>query len=122
MLPHRVVVTSSALDDDLGYRKISPKSRNQTWLLGPQFSVGVMLLVFLGIEGERIDVGAHIAGFFTGCLLGAGLVVTPQNAMMQRRVRQCAFGAVAHVLFAGAWLIALSGALQTESRWTVSGG
>lgn len=71
--------------------------------------VGVMLVAFLGIEGERIDVGAHIAGFLAGCLLGACLVVIGEPSTTQRGVAQYAFGAAAFVLFVGAWLIALTG-------------
>ena len=77
-------------------------------------AVGVMLLAFLGIEGERIDVGAHIAGFLAGCLLGACLVVIGRPSTTQRGVAQYAFGAAAFVLFVGAWLIALAGGLPSN--------
>jgi len=71
-------------------------------------AVGVMLLAFLGMEGERIDIGAHIAGFLTGCVLGLCLVTIGQPATTQRGLAQFAFGAAALVLFAGAWLLAFS--------------
>jgi rhomboid protease GluP len=67
---------------------------------------GLMLLVYLGIGGERTDVGSHIAGFATGVLSGAMLAQVhdrlPKGARAQR-----ACGAAAALLFALAWVLAL---------------
>jgi membrane associated rhomboid family serine protease len=69
-------------------------------------AAGVMLLAFLGIEGDRIDVGAHIAGFVAGCAMGLGLrLVGPLYARDARA--QLAAGGATVVLFVGAWLLAL---------------
>lgn len=72
-------------------------------------AAGVMLLAFLGMEGERIDVGGHIAGFAAGSLLGAVLLVIGEPATRQQGAAQLAFGAAAVVLFVGAWVVALAG-------------
>ncbi len=69
-------------------------------------AAGIMLLAFLGIEGERIDIGAHIAGFASGCLLGAALLATGQP--VPTPWRQAVSAAAAFAIFAGAWLIALT--------------
>ena len=71
-------------------------------------AAGVMLLVFLGMEGERIDVGGHVAGFAAGCLIGAVLLVIGEPSTRQEGIMQVAFGAAALILLAGAWLIALA--------------
>lgn len=67
---------------------------------------GLMLLVYLGIGGERTDVGSHVAGFATGVLSGAMLAQVhdrlPQGAHAQR-----ALGTAAALLFAFAWSLAL---------------
>jgi membrane associated rhomboid family serine protease len=68
-------------------------------------AAGIMLLAFLGIEGERIDVGAHLAGFLVGCLLGGVFLAVSPPVVTLRRTGAYAVGAVA--LFFGAWLIAL---------------
>jgi membrane associated rhomboid family serine protease len=67
---------------------------------------GLMLLVYLGIGGERTDIGSHAAGFATGVLSGMVLAQVhdrlPQGAPPQR-----AFGAAAMLLFVLAWVLAL---------------
>ena len=68
-------------------------------------AAGIMLLAFLGMGGERIDFGAHIAGFLVGCLSGAGFLLFGLPAVTNRRTG--VFAASALGLFAGAWLIAL---------------
>jgi rhomboid protease GluP len=68
-------------------------------------AAGVMLLAFLGIEGERIDVGAHLAGFLVGCVLGGGFLAVGPPVVTLQRTGAYTVGAVA--LFLGAWLIAL---------------
>jgi rhomboid protease GluP len=70
-------------------------------------AAGVMLLAFLGIQGDNIDVGAHVGGFFAGCVLGGGLsLVGPLYA--RNSAVQAAAGIATVVLFGGAWLLALA--------------
>ncbi len=89
------------------------KYQSSLWRRGPRrwlpLAVGVMLLAFLGIEGERIDVGAHIAGFLAGALIGAGLVAAGAPLATVRGNVQFVLGGAALALFAGAWSIALLG-------------
>jgi hypothetical protein len=59
----------------------------------------------LGIEGERIDVGAHLAGFLSGCVLGFSCLAVGSSAIAHRMTG--AYGLGATILFAGAWLLAL---------------
>ncbi len=71
---------------------------------------GLMLLVYLGVGGERTDVGGHLAGFAMGIL--AGIILTsgrghiPQGSFAQR-----VYGALATLLFALAWAFALNHSL-----------
>ena len=69
-------------------------------------AAGIMLLAFLGIEGERIDIGAHVAGFVAGAVLGAAILAAGQPA--PTAWRQTVSAAIALVVFAGAWAIALA--------------
>jgi len=71
-------------------------------------AAGIMLLAFVGIEGERIDIGGHIAGFAAGCLIGAVLLAVGEPSTRQEGIVQIACGAAALILLAGAWLIALA--------------
>lgn len=72
-------------------------------------AAGLMLLAFLGVEGDRIDVGGHIAGFVAGGLLGAGVLSLGEPATRVYGSAQYAFGTFALVLFAGAWFVGLAG-------------
>jgi rhomboid protease GluP len=67
---------------------------------------GLMLLVYLGLGGERTDIGGHVAGFAVGVVAGVMLAQVrdrlPQSARAQR-----VFGAAAALLFATAWAFAL---------------
>ena len=69
---------------------------------------GIMLLAFLGFGGERTAVGAHVAGFAAGVVIGLALAHAggrvPQGPGAQR-----IYGALACDLFAYAWLLALRG-------------
>lgn len=69
-------------------------------------AAGVMLLAFLGVQGDNIDVGAHVFGFLAGCLLGVGLSFTGPLYARNAQV-QVAAGAAAAILFVGAWMLAL---------------
>jgi membrane associated rhomboid family serine protease len=69
---------------------------------------GIMLLVFLGFGGERTDIGAHVAGFAMGGVIG--FVLAPAAARLARHPRaQWVAGALACGLFSLAWLLALRG-------------
>jgi membrane associated rhomboid family serine protease len=70
-------------------------------------AAGVMLLAFLGIEGERIDIGAHVAGFLCGVAIGVALRSAGPVHSANRTV-QLAAGGAASFLVAGAWLLALA--------------
>ena len=70
---------------------------------------GVMLLVFLGFSGERTDIGAHVAGFAMGGVMGFILAPTADRLKNDPRV-QWVSGALACGLFVLAWLLALHSA------------
>ena len=70
---------------------------------------GIMLLVFLGFSGERTDIGAHIAGFAMGGVMGFILAPTADRLKDNARV-QWACAALACALFCLAWLFALHSA------------
>jgi membrane associated rhomboid family serine protease len=70
---------------------------------------GVMLLSFLGVGGERTDIGAHVFGFLVGALFGAILHTVDRHVPRQGIVRH-GLGVAALALFALAWLAALGGA------------
>jgi len=67
---------------------------------------GLMLLAYLGIGGERTDVGAHLAGFASGAIVGIALVYEGQW-LPQGRLAQRAFGISALVIVPLAWILAL---------------
>lgn len=69
--------------------------------------VGVMLVAFLGVEGERVDVGGHIAGFAAGCVLGLGLIALGEPSDRRGDGIEIILGVAALALFVGAWVIAL---------------
>ena len=70
---------------------------------------GIMLLVFLGFSGERTDIGAHVAGFAIGGVMGFILAPTADRLKNNPRV-QWVSGALACGLFFLAWLLALHSA------------
>jgi membrane associated rhomboid family serine protease len=67
---------------------------------------GVMLLVFLGTEGERTDVGGHALGFATGGIFGVAFARVADRLPRSTAV-QWLCGAGACLLVALAWLLAL---------------
>jgi membrane associated rhomboid family serine protease len=70
---------------------------------------GIMLLVFLGFSGERTDIGAHVAGFAVGGVMG--FILAPAADRLENNSRvQWASGALACGLFFLAWLLALRSA------------
>ena len=108
---HTSVGASTAIFGAVGLLAVlAVRFRQRQWRRGLRrwapVAAGIMLLAFLGIEGERIDIGAHVAGFVAGSVLGAAILVTGQPA--PTRWRQIVSAALAFVVFAGAWAIALS--------------
>jgi membrane associated rhomboid family serine protease len=72
-------------------------------------AAGIMLLVFLGFSGERTDIGAHVAGFAMGGVMG--FILAPPAARLKNDPRmQWLSGTLACALFFLAWLLALQGA------------
>ena len=63
---------------------------------------GVALLAFLGMEGERTDILAHVAGFATGCLFGLAFALLETRAPLTARHKH-ALGLAASLLLALAW-------------------
>jgi membrane associated rhomboid family serine protease len=78
----------------------------RAWL---PLAAGVMLLSFLGFGGERVDFGAHVAGFAIGVAAGAVLFVALPR-VPRGRPAQWACGLAALALLAASWLAALTGA------------
>ena len=68
---------------------------------------GVMLLAFLGFEGERTDIGAHVAGFAVGIPLGLLAARLGRDGRLGGPAQRLAGGAAA-LLFAVAWAAALA--------------
>ncbi len=67
---------------------------------------GAVLLSLLGTGGGRTDVGAHVAGFFCGALLGALYGKLGEQMFFTAR-GQLLLGAAALALLATAWTLAL---------------
>ena len=67
-----------------------------------------MLLVFLGFGGERTDIGAHVAGFAMGGVIGFAFAPAAARLAYHSRAQWVA-GALACGLFSLAWLLALRG-------------
>lgn len=68
---------------------------------------GVMLLAFMGLSGERTDIGAHLAGFAVGCVMGFLLHQLGSLVPLGRRAQRYYAGAAVG-LFGLSWLIALT--------------
>ena len=67
---------------------------------------GVVLLGFTGTGGPQTDVSAHVAGFISGLVLGAGAVALTRRTAIGPRV-QCLLGLAAVMVVAACWTIAL---------------
>lgn len=109
---HTAIGASTAVFGALGILSgHARRSRVVAWRGGLRrwapVAAGIMLLVFLGTEGERTDVGAHVAGFAVGGVIGLILAhcahQLPQGCGAQRL-----YGLLACGLFALAWLLALA--------------
>jgi membrane associated rhomboid family serine protease len=67
---------------------------------------GVMLLALLGVGGERTDIGAHMAGFIVGGVLG--FLIHQLGGLVPRgRGAQFGYAAAAAGIFVVSWMIAL---------------
>ena len=108
---HTSIGASTALFGALGllagHRR---RSRVVPWRGGlhrwAPISAGIMMLVYMGTGGERTDVGAHVAGFAVGVLIGLTLAHhearVPQGPGAQR-----AYGVTTFLLLALAWFLAV---------------
>ena len=86
-----------------------PLDRRLHWrVLLPPLGAGLALTALLGTGGQRTDVGAHLAGFGSGLLIGgiAGWLVARYGIPGKRLNRLLA--AVAICCIIAAWLRALA--------------
>jgi rhomboid protease GluP len=67
----------------------------------------IALLALTGVGDERTDVVAHLAGFFSGAVMGT-LLAFPLAGVLAQRSLQRAAGIVALVAVVGAWIWALT--------------
>jgi membrane associated rhomboid family serine protease len=72
-------------------------------------AAGVMLLAFLGIGGERTDIGGHLGGFAAGIMLAFFLHYFDER-IRKDLTAQLRYGAAAIAIFATAWIFALTSA------------
>lgn len=108
---HTSIGASTAIFGAVGLVAVlALRYRQRHWRRGLRrwapIAAGIMLLAFLGTEGERIDIGAHVAGFVAGCAFGGALLLFGQPAATRRGAAVSAAAAV--ILFGGAWAIALA--------------
>jgi membrane associated rhomboid family serine protease len=111
---HGAVGASTALFGALGIvsgctwlrRKVPWRGGIRRWA---PLSAGVLLLAYLGFAGERTDVGAHVAGFAVGGLLGLALGRWGDR-VPRGPGAQLGYGLLAAGILALAWLRALQAA------------
>ncbi len=108
---HTAIGASTAVFGAIGvFAALAVKYQATIWRTGLRrlapLAAGVMLLAFLGIEGERIDIGAHVAGLASGIAIGAVLIAAGPT-VLERRIVQRVCGAAAVAIFAVAWVAAL---------------
>ncbi len=108
---HTAIGASTALFGALGILSgYARRSRIVPWRGGLRrwapIGAGVMLLTFLGIGDEHTDVGAHVAGFSVGVVIGFALAHAA-GRVPQGVLAQGIYGALAGGLFVLAWLLAL---------------
>lgn len=108
---HTSIGASTAIFGAVGLIAVlAVRYRPRRWRRGLRrwapIAAGIMLLAFLGTEGERIDIGAHVAGFAAGAVLGAIILAIGQPR--PKPWQSVASAALAFAIFAGAWLIALT--------------
>tara|TARA_R110002049_G_scaffold305056_1_gene501017 strand:- start:66684 stop:67595 length:912 start_codon:yes stop_codon:yes gene_type:complete len=66
---------------------------------------GILLLAFIGVGGERTDVGAHVTGFLAGLVIGWVGCRLPERLIADRRV-QVGAGVAAVTIVIMAWTAA----------------
>lgn len=72
-------------------------------------AAGVMLLAFLGVGGERTDIGGHLGGFAAGIMLAFFLHFFDEH-IRKDLAAQLRYGAAALAIFVTAWIFALTAA------------
>jgi len=106
---HTSVGASTAIFGAIGLLAVVALKYRSQWKGGLRrwapLAAGLMLLAFLGTEGERVDVGAHLAGFVAGGLLGVGILMFGSPAVTYGR--NIAYAVVAVAVFLGSWVMAL---------------
>lgn len=79
-----------------------PPSVMQRW---SPLIAGVLMLAFIGLEGERTDVLAHTSGFTAGVLVGAAACRFADKVLESKSVQFFASAAAVAIL-SGAWILA----------------
>lgn len=107
---HVAVGASTAVFGGLGFLAgAAQTARELRWRQGLRrwspVAAGIMLVAFLGVGGERTDVGGHVAGFVAGIGLGLAAAYLPERLRTSGQAqRLCAAGAI--VWLGLAWLAA----------------
>jgi membrane associated rhomboid family serine protease len=114
---HVAVGASTAVFGGLGFLAgAAQTARELRWRQGLRrwspVAAGIMLVAFLGVGGERTDIGGHVAGFVAGVGLGFAAAYLPNRLRQSGHLQ---IGAVlgALALVSLAWTVALWGASAT---------
>jgi len=83
-------------------RGTGPSSAMRRW---SPLIAGVLMLAFIGLEGERTDVLAHTTGFFAGILVGGAVCRLP-DSFLGRESIQFAASAITFAILIGCWFLA----------------
>jgi membrane associated rhomboid family serine protease len=107
---HVAVGASTAVFGGLGFLAgAAQTARELRWRQGLRrwspVAAGIMLVAFLGVGGERTDIGGHVGGFVAGVGLGLAAAHLPARLRGSRRV-QAGCAAAAGGVLALAWLAA----------------
>ena len=106
---HSSVGASTAVFGTLGilaaaaWAERGQPSRRRRFDRWAPLGAGIALLAFLGMEGPRTDIFAHVTGFLAGCLFGLLFYAQEQRVQVEAR-HQMAAGAGATALFVLAWV------------------
>ena len=104
---HTSIGASTAVFATLGilaaYTWKRRRTRINRWV---PLGAGVALLAFLGMEGERTDIFAHVAGFGSGCLFGLVFGALESRSLLATWHKHI-LGFAATLFFALAWTLAL---------------
>ncbi|MCC6984154.1 MAG: rhomboid family intramembrane serine protease [Bauldia sp.] len=109
---HASIGASTAVFGALGILSMLMLNQQRAnWLRGfrrwAPLAGGIMLLAFLGVSGERTDIGAHFLGFAAGVAIGGAIALLGER-VPRGRGAQAAYGAAALGLFALAWGLAFA--------------